>query len=484
MRHCDSVHSLVTTRWLNPLVPIVGALVICTIGCAVRKAPGQQEIVARALPAGTKIPLNWTASSIDGDVRNDWLKTFNDAQLSAIVAEAIANNLDLRQAAERVEEARQTAIVVGAQLKPYISSTVGGAGTVRSPSGDLGGSYATYGLLSWEIDVWGRLRAERASAEESYEAVGLDYAFARQSLSATAADCWYLAVETRQLVAFAQEYVKTYTRLLELAKLRRAAGKVADLDVAQASAVLDAAQSGLRQAQAEYSDARRILEILMGRYPSSDIAIEETFSPLPPPVQPGMPSSLLERRPDIVAAERQVQVAFHVQEAARLALYPSFSLNLAGGHLDDLLLGAQGTSFIHSGIGMLVPIYEGGALRAQLKIATAEQEKAVAYYGSVTLKAFKEVETALTDENLLSQRIPFENSAVENRSEAVRLAEIKYKYGSADLFFVLTLQAEQISQQIELIKLHYALLRNRINLHLALGGSFDATPAATLPAPP
>lgn len=484
MRHRESVHSLATTRLANWLVPAIGALVVCTIGCAVRKAPSQQDIVARALPIGTKIPPNWTASSIGGDVGNGWLKTFNDAQLSAIVAEAIANNLDLRQAAERVEEAREAVIVVGAQLKPHIAGTVGGAGTVKSPSGDLGGSYATYGLLSWEIDVWGRLRAERASAEETYEAVGLDYAFARQSLSATAADCWYLAVETRQLVALAQEDVKTYTRLLELAKLRRAVGKVADLDVAEASASLDAAESDLRRAQAEYSDARRVLEVLMGRYPSSEIAIAETFSPPPPPVQPGLPSSLLERRPDIIAAERRVQAAFHAQEATRLALYPSFSLNLASGHLDDLLLGAEGTSFLHSGIGMLVPLYEGGALRAEVRIATAEQEQAVAYYGSVSLKAFEEVETALTDENFLSERIPFENSAFENRSEAVRLAEIKYKYGSADLFLVLTLQAEQISQQIELIKLSYALLRNRINLHLALGGSFDATPAATDSGPP
>ena len=133
---------------------------------------------------------------------------------------------------------------------------------------------------------------------------------------------------------------------------------------------------------------------------------------------------------------------------------------------------------------MRVPLYEGGALRAQVRIATAEQEQAVAYYGSVVLQAFREVETALTDEDFLSQRLSFEKQAVQDRSEAVRLAEIKYKSGTADLFFVLTLQSEQIAQQIELIKLRYALLTNRIKLHLALGGSFDATPSATLPGHP
>jgi outer membrane protein, multidrug efflux system len=128
---------------------------------------------------------------------------------------------------------------------------------------------------------------------------------------------------------------------------------------------------------------------------------------------------------------------------------------------------------------MFVPIYQGGALRAQVRIATAQQEQAVAHYGSVSLAAFEEVETALNEENLLSQRLPFEENAVRDRTEAFRLGEIKYRYGTTDLFSVLQLQQEQITQQIDLIKLNYALLGNRINLHLALGGSFDASPAAS-----
>jgi outer membrane protein TolC len=192
-----------------------------------------------------------------------------------------------------------------------------------------------------------------------------------------------------------------------------------------------------------------------------------------------MPSSLLQRRPDITAAERQVQAAFHTEEAARLALYPSFSLTLFGGHLNDLLLAPQDSSLFHSALGMTVPIYQGGALRARVKIATAQQEQAVAHYGSAILGAFKEVETALTNEELLSQRLPFEEDAVQSRSEAVRIGKIKYRYGTSDLLTVLLLQSELITQQIELIKLRFGLLGNRIDLHLALGGSFDTTPAVT-----
>ena len=338
-----------------------------------------------------------------------------------------------------------------------------------------------YGVVGWEVDIWGKLRAQHASAEETYQATALDYAFARQSLAATAANSWYIAVETYQLVALAQENVKICERLLELSKVRRAAGKVADLDVAEANASLNSAQSGLRVAEQLYSEARRNLEVLIGRYPAAEIEVSQTFSILPPPVGPGLPSSLLQRRPDVIAAERQVQAAFHTKEAARLALYPNFSLNVLGGHFGDVLFAALGLNpwLLHSAIGMTVPIYDGGTLRAQVRIATAKQEFAIAHYGSVSLNAFDEVETALDNEALLSQRFGFEENAVQDRSEAFRLGEIKYKYGTSDLFLVLQLQQEQVTEQINLIKVRYSLLGNRINLHLALGGSFNPSPAAT-----
>ena len=191
-------------------------------------------------------------------------------------------------------------------------------------------------------------------------------------------------------------------------KVRRAAGKVADLDVAEASFQLSEARSQLAIAQGVYSEARRTLELLIGRYPSAELEVATVFTPLPPPLDPGQPSSLLERRPDIVAAEHRVFAAFRTEEAARLALLPNFSLNLEGGRLSDPLLSVLGLNpwLIHSAIGMVVPIYEGGALRAQIKIATAQQEQSIANFGSVALKAFGEVEVALTNEELLSNAFP------------------------------------------------------------------------------
>jgi NodT family efflux transporter outer membrane factor (OMF) lipoprotein len=471
-------------NWL--VVLVLAACVAGICGCALHKPPPHDKVVDQAVPNAT-IPPAWTAASGAGDVTGDWLKSFHDAGLEAVVTEAIANNLDLRQSAAQVEAARQNVIVVGAQLKPQVGATFNGSTLVSTNSLNQStqqfSSHTEYAAVSWELDVWGRVRAQRSAAQAGYEATALDYAFARQSLAATTAKAWYLAIETRQLLALAESDVKIYQNLFELVKMRRAAGKVADLDVAEIGADLNAAQNQLVVVQGQYSEVRRTLEVLLGRYPAAELAVADAFAPLPPPVESGLPSALLERRPDILAAEHLVLAAFRNQEAAKLALLPSFSLSAEGGHLSDKLLSLVHLNpwLFQTAIGMFVPIYQGGALRAEIKIATAQQEQAIAALGGVALRAFEEVEVALTNERLLAEQLPYTQNALADRVETVRVAELKYKAGSIDLLPVLQLQAAEIGNQADLIRLHNAQLANRINLHLALGGGFDSLPAAAIP---
>src|SRR5271170_2510971 len=322
-------HRLGTRVISSALAMALGTVEIGLCGCALHKPPSQMAIVNQALPKATPLPPAWSSGTDTANVTDDWVKSFKDDELGVVVREAIAHNLDLRQSAARVEEARQTVIVVGSKLKPQIGATIAGA-TTRSSNAASSNQYQSnmeYGEFSWEIDVWGRVRSQRAAAEENYEAVAMDYAFARQSLAALTAKSWYLAIETRRLLALTQQSVDIYSQLLDLVKVRRAAGKVADLDVAEASYELNEAQNQLIVMQGLYSQARRSLEVLVGRYPSAELTVAENYAPLPPPVAPGLPSSLLERRPDIVAAEHQVFSAFQTYEAARLALLPRFSFD-------------------------------------------------------------------------------------------------------------------------------------------------------------
>lgn len=472
------------SRLLLALVAGTAGIWLC--GCAIHKPPTHATIVAQALPKASPLPPSWNSLPDTANVTDDWVKSFNDPALEVVVREGVANNLDLRQAAARVEAARQSVIVVGAKLKPQVNASFSGATTyaTNKDSSEQIQSSSALGVVSWEIDVWGRLRSQRAAAEENYEAIALDYAFARQSLAAITAKSWYLAIETRQLLALAEQSVNIYQQLFDLVKVRRAAGKVADLDVAEASYQLNEAQNQLSIAQGLYSEARRNLEVLIGRYPAAELEVAEQFAPLPPPVAPGLPSSLLERRPDIVGAEHQVLAAFRTEQAAKLALLPDFSFNLEGGRLSDPLLSVFGLNpwLIHSAVGMLVPIYQGGALRAEIKIATAQQEQSIANFGGVALRSFEEVEVALTNEKLIAERLPHTEDAVNDHTEAVRVANLRYKAGRMDLLSVLQLQEGQIQSQAALIKLRNAQLANRINLHLALGGSFDASRATTVAA--
>ncbi|MCG6870091.1 MAG: TolC family protein [Gammaproteobacteria bacterium] len=469
----------------------IGSIVVLNLalaGCALQTPPTQTEVVDQALPEGTRIPAAWKADADTGAVADHWLKSFHDPVLDAMVAEALANNLDLRQAVDRVAIARQSAVVVGAQLLPQIGGQLGAKKTHDFGHEDevkhtFSHTVASLGV-AWELDVWGRLRAQRAAATAAFEATALDFAYARQSLAATVALSWYLTTEARQLLALAERAVEVYGKLLDLAKIRQAAGKSSDLDVVDARARLETAQSELEAARNTYGKARRALELLLGRYPAAEIEAAAVYPPLPPPVGAGVPASLLQRRPDLVAAERLVLAAFRQEEAARLALLPDLSISLVGERLGDHLIRQLRLSpwLASAAIGMAIPIYEGGALRAQVKIATAQQAQAVANYGSVVLNAFREVEDVLASEQILEKRLGYEQHALVDRNAAVQLAIEQYQAGRRDLLWVEQLQSEQIGVESNVIQLRNAQIANRIQLHLALGGSFDAAPSVAEPA--
>ncbi|HXJ36771.1 MAG TPA: TolC family protein [Candidatus Eisenbacteria bacterium] len=442
-------------------------------GCPLARPPEQPAVLEQALPKGTTVPPAWNAPASPEAVRGDWVKSFGDPGLEAVVAEAIASNPDLRRAAASVEIARQTVVVVGARLWPQIGARIGAART-RDVGEDEANSNMEYVGLAWELDVWGRIRAQRAAAKESYEATALDYAFARQSLAATTAKSWYLAIATHALVELAQRAVALYAEQLDLVRVRQAAGRVAEFDVVQAKASLAAAESELRAVQADSSAARRALELLLGRYPAGDIALRAGFVPAPPPVAAGLPSALLERRPDVAAAERRVLAAFRLHEAAKLALLPSFAITVEGGRLSDKILDLLqlNPTILHAAIGMEIPIYQGGALLARVKIATAEQEAAVAAYASAALAAFAEVENALTNQVTLAERIQYDRQALDDRIASVKIVRTRYTAGASDMLTVIILESEALAAERNVIELQNAQLANRIDLHLALGGDF------------
>ena len=452
-------------------------LTLLIFGCANPPPPTTEEVVEEALPEETEIPEQWTTETPEvvdsGKVDDGWVKSFQDPQLEAIVAEALKKNLNLRAAAATVEIAAGYAIQAGAQLAPAVGIGLGGETTGRS----TGRSESTGAALSisWELDVWGRVRAQAAAGEASYAASVADFEFARQSLAAQAAKAWFLATETRLQHELAKESVQIYQRLLELVQTKFDVGQVSQQELSLSQADLAATEERLRQTQGAHEQVLRSLEVLLGRYPSAEIETAAEFIPLPPPVPVGLPSELLERRPDLLAAEQRIIAAFELITEAKAARLPRLSLTAGLGTASTALTSLLGASneYWSAGANFAGPIFTGGALEAQVDIRTAEQEAAFANYGQTALTALSEVETSLSNEQLLKEREAYQESVVQNNTEAWELALIQYDVGKIDLLSVLQMQARVLNAKIGLIRLKNSHLQQRVDLHLALGGSFE-----------
>jgi len=462
-----------------------GLVAICALsldGCLFFKpSPSHDEVAREGLPKATEVPPEWSASEhARGPVPNDWLATFHDPQLEDVVRRAIVYNPDLAAAAAKVERAQQVTNEVAGQLLPTVGARVSGSGTYdfdgQPPFGAVGAVLA----VGWEVDVWGKLTSQKEAASASAIATAMDYAFAVQSLAALTAKSWYVGTETFQLLRLSRTAAGLYRQLLALVEAKAAAGQVGQLEVAEARSRVFEAESQVLRAEGLYAEARRNLEALAGQYPAAAIEVRAEFVPVPPPVPAGLPTALLERRPDILASWRRVQAAFQNLQASKLALLPSIGLTTRGGYLDDPILGVlkKNPSFLNFGIGLLAPIWDGGELRAKVGIANAEQREAVALFGRAALNAFKEVETALTNELLLAGALDSLEKADAARIEATRIAKDKFEAGAIDLLPVLQLQAAQLAVEADVIKVRNARIQNRIQLYLALGGGWDERPAA------
>ena len=204
------------------------------------------------------------------------------------------------------------------------------------------------------------------------------------------------------------------------------------------------------------------------RYPAGEIETATELVPVPPSISAGIPSELLERRPDVVAADRRVAAAFFLTEEARLANLPRFSIDASVGGNTDLngLIGSLAA-------GIVAPLYTGGALEAQLDLATADQEAAIGAYGATVLRALEEVEAGLTNEALLERREVYLQSSADNNKSAYDLAVKQYDVGQIDLLSALQMQTRWIGARVGLLRVKNARLAERIDLHLALGGSFQ-----------
>jgi multidrug efflux system outer membrane protein len=453
--------------------PLLAVMVASLAGCALKAPPPREEVAKQALP-NFKVPEKYVQDADAAAIQHGWLAAFNDPQLDALVREALAHNPDLQIAAARVEQAASFVKVAGATLYPQVSALARGGGAM---SGDSSGLEGAGIFANWELDLWGRVRAGRQAARDQYGMAELEAEYARQSLAALVAKSWFTASEARLQRANAQEMAAASERQLGLAQDRLRVGRGDEYDVALARANLATFRDSVYSLDLAYQQSLRALEALAGRYPAAALSVPSQLAALPGPVPIGMPSELLERRPDVVAAERRIAAAFYRVEEAKAARLPRISLTAAVTSIssDLFVLKDRDNPIWSAGASISAPLFLGGQLQAQVEIRTAEQKQALAEYARVGSRAFGEVESALSSAFTLDAREAILRESVVDNGRALELANVRFRVGSGDLRAVAQQSLALHAARTALLRVQAERLVQRVNLHLALGGSFAPT---------
>lgn len=439
-----------------------------------------------------ELPESWAQPAGEGAYPADpfWM-TFSDPTLEALVQEALVHNHDLIGSAERLRGAVSRARIARAARRPQLDANTSYLRQKNifvglpfpGSSGVLSNQFSQWsaGLdLAWELDVWGKLGAGVTAAKADAAATFADFQGARLSIAAQVTNAWFALREADEQLSLARETVETYRRSLQVVDDRFSAGLSGALDLKLAQANVATSQANISSSMRAKSAASRQIEILLGRFPSAELALEGPFGELPPPVPAGIPADVLGRRPDLVAAERRMAAAEALAKQARLDRWPNLALTGSVGRtsdeFDDLL---DGDFSVWSIAGRLAgPILDGGRRRARVEEALSDLRAARAAFAGLALRAFFEVENALDAELRLRERMGHLSNAARAAREATGLAEDQYREGLVSIELVLEAQRRHLVAESAFLSARRELFQSRVDLHVALGGSFATSEGA------
>lgn len=429
-------------------------------------------------------PEKWAAlPKIAPGAATNWLSDFNSPSLRQLVDRAITANPDLKAAGTRVTQARAETVQAGAALFPTIAGSFSSSRS-QSPGdqrfsglGTINNRFRLPLNVSWEVDLWGRVADERRSARARRFAAEEDYHAARLSLAASTARTAITLAEEQALQALAEQNVRTRRTQLGILEKQMERGLEPDraaLDVSLGRADLARAESTVQQRLAAADQSRRTLEVLMGGYPAG---IEKGLASLPVlkrGIPAGLPSELLLRRPDLRAAERRLESALGLESSAKKAFLPSIRLTGDYGRTsqqtDDLLVPEAAFWSIASNVTQ--SFFQGGRILATVQQTRARYEEQLQTYTSSVLTAFREVETALAADAFLREQADALGRSADEAERAESLALGQYEKGLTDVLTLLDTRQRAFDSRSALIAVQAQRLRNRADLHLALGGEF------------
>ena len=408
-----------------------------------------------------------------------WWRGFASSDLDALIAAAQQANDDLRAAVARVHQADAQRRIAGAPLLPALDAQataqraregVSGAGFVT------GNEFSPLLSASYELDFWGKNRAAYSAAAASERASVYDRTTVELAVMAGVATTYFQALELRDRLAIAEANLENATRILKGLKLEERAGLVTALDVAQQETVVatvNATVPPLRQQLRQSIDA---LAILTGNTPESvDVTRGGLDEISRPAVRPGLPSQLLERRPDVAEAEAQLIAANADIAAARAAFFPSISLTASGGYESPQLASLlQPANRVWSlGAGLTQPIFHGGALLGQYHLSQARYEELLADYHKAVISALANVEDSLAGVQQTADQVERQQQATDQAGRAYDFAQRQMRAGTISILTLLNTETALFSARDALAQAKFAHLQAVVSLYQALGGGWQ-----------
>jgi NodT family efflux transporter outer membrane factor (OMF) lipoprotein len=465
------------TKYLK-LATLVSAVALAACSLAPKYKTPDVPVAAQYQTQGPWV----LASPADQLDRAGWWKLYQEPQLDELEQRLIANNPDLSAALFHYEQADAYIRQVKSQMYPQVSA----AGNVqrdresdtrplRPPGAPTDYSSATLGVqVDYEVDLWGRVRDSVAASKDEGLASKADLASTQLSLEIELARSYIDLRGLDQQIQLLEATEQDYQKALDLTRDRHSAGIVSGLDTARANNQLSSVQSELTQIKAKRALLEHAIAVLVGASPSEFRLEPSTESIALPAIPVGVPSELLQRRPDVAAAERRVAAANARIGVARAAYFPTLTLSGQGGVQSSVMgdLLSLPSSYWAIGPSLAVYLFDGGKRRAQLDSAKAATSEAGARYRSVVLASFRQVEDNLTLLGDLGTATDQQQDAASAAQTALNLALARYQRGAVSYLDVVQAQSAQLEAQRSVIALRTQQLDANVNLIHALGGGW------------
>lgn len=458
------------------------ALTLALAGCAVGPDYQRPAIeVGATFKEGAQTVPGWKpAAPADAAPRGQWWQVYGDSTLDGLMARLNEANQTIAQAEANY---RQAQALVGVARAGYFPTVNASTGVTRADAGSQAGAsrqYSLTGNVSWEADLWGRVSREVQASRAQQDAGAADLAATRLSAQTSLAQNYFQLRVLDEQKRLLEATVQAYQRSLQLTRNRYEVGVVGKADVAVAQTQLESTRAQLVDLQWQRGQYEHAIAVLVGTVPAQFSLPATAFTQQLPEIPLGLPSALLERRPDVAAAERRVAAANAQIGVAQAAWFPDLTLSASGGfrHGQFAEWLTAPARFWSLGPALALTIFDGGAREARVESARAGYDAQAAAYRQAVLTALREVEDYLVQLRVLEQEQDIQRLAVESARESLRLTRNQYESGLVDYLNVSVVETTALNNERSAISLMGNRLIASVQLIAALGGGWQGLPPA------